>query len=80
MGLFSRKKYVAEESSIPVKNDNKAQDDNTMKWVLIEETKTRKTKDGKEVSYKSRTYKCSRCTYGSVIRTKYCPDCGRKSV
>lgn len=77
MGLFSRKKSVEVERSVPVQNESK---DNTMKWILIEETKTRKTKEGKEVSYKSRTYKCSRCTYGSVIKTKYCPDCGRKSV
>lgn len=68
MGFFSKKKL----DGPPI--------DNTMKWILLEETKTRKTKDGKEVSYKSRTYKCSSCHYGSVIKTKFCPDCGRKSV
>ena len=65
MGLFSKKvKEVVPE---------------TMQWVMFEETKTRKTKSGNEVSYKSRTYKCSKCGYKTAIKTKYCPDCGRKA-
>ena len=69
LGLFSKNKKSLEDRH----------NDNTTKWIMIEETKTRKTKDGKEISYKSRSYKCQKCHYGSVIKTKYCPDCGRRA-
>ena len=49
LGLFSKNRK-------PIEDKN---NDNTTKWIMIEETKTRKTKDGKEISYKSRSYKWS---------------------
>lgn len=34
--------------------------------------------DGNLKTSPRRYYRCHKCRYGSVVKTRYCPDCGRK--
>ena len=35
-------------------------------------------KDGEAVWWKRKFFRCERCRKGSVVRSKYCPNCGAK--
>lgn len=35
-------------------------------------------KDGEPKYSRRRFFRCKKCCYGSVIRTNFCPECGRK--